>query len=262
MAQAVSRRQVRLEKERVRLQAVNQDSDCVKVIPVDPLPGRAPERYRFTFLCQGITGIDSGRNPIYGTQHNVVVYCHEDFPADVPWLRWETPIWHPNIEHYEPKNVCVNKREWLGGMTLVDLCQQLFEMVQYKNYHAEHSPPYPLDAAAAVWVRDHAEPQGIVDKKRGIYVDNRPFYKPTASERISRVHILATPSETKTSPRIKIQSGGTAPSKESENRVILRAGAAILRCGACGTDLPGDSQFCDRCGAQVRDSIRRVKFTN
>jgi hypothetical protein len=63
---------------------------------------------------------------------------------------------------------------------LDDLCRQMFEMVQYKNYHADESrPPYPLDHEVAKWVRDVAEPRGIVNKDLGIFVDNRPFVKPT-----------------------------------------------------------------------------------
>jgi len=260
MPHEVSRRQVRLEKEREQLEALNRDSDYVSTVPIDPLPGRPPERYRITFSCRGITGIEDSQRPVYGMRHDVVIYCHDDFPADVPWLRWETPIWHPNIEHYEPKNVCVNKKEWLGGMTLVDLCQQLFEMVQYKNYHAEHTWPYPLDSEAAAWVREYAEPNGLIDKKRGIFVANRPFFKPTAAERRSRIHILGPPADSQSGSRIKIQSS-MKPSG-SETRVVLQAGAELLRCAACGAELPADSRFCDKCGDRVGEKVKRVRFGN
>jgi ubiquitin-protein ligase len=258
MAGEVSRRQIRLEKERVRLASVNEDSDYVRVVPVDVLPDQPPEKYKASFSCRGITGIDSSRNPVYGTHHEVTIYCHDDFPSDVPWLRWETPIWHPNVEHKEPKNVCVNKHEWLGGMTLVDLCQQLFEMVQYKNYHAEHKWPYPLDAEAAVWVREYAEPRGLVDKKRGIYVDNRPFYRPTAAEPASQIHIPPQPAGGGLVPRIKIQSPKQA-SARAESRVVLHAGGQPLYCQTCAAELASDSKFCDKCGTRV-ERERRVRF--
>jgi ubiquitin-protein ligase len=253
----VSPRQVRLDKERVRLAALNDDSDYVKVAPVDPVPGQPPEKYRATFSCRGVVGIDAKRNPIYANHHEVVMYCHADFPSDVPWLRWDTPIWHPNIDHKEPKNVCVNKHEWLGGMTLVDLCQQLFEMVQYKNYHADHTWPYPLDAEAALWVREYAEPKGLVDKKRGIYVDNKPFYKPTAQDLESQFRTLAKSGEGGSVPRIKIHSGKQPSGRES--RIALHASGHELSCRACGAELPSDSQFCDKCGAPV-ETGRGVRF--
>jgi len=257
-----SRRQIRLEKERERLEAINQDSDYVRVIPLDGMPGRSPERYKVTFTCRGIVAIDNARDPMYGLQHEVTIYCHQDFPSDVPWLRWETPIWHPNIEHYEPKNVCVNKKEWLGGMTLADLCQQLFEMVQYKNYHAENTWPYPLDSEAAAWVREYAEPKGLVDKKRGKSVDALPFYKPTAIQRMSRIQILPPVVEGASGPRIRIQRGPAQTSTGLETRVGLQAGAKMVRCSACRAELPTDSQFCDKCGAQVKDTKQHAKFGN
>jgi len=123
-------------------------------------------------------------------------------------LGWVTPIWHPNIQHAEPKGVCTNKPEWLGGMGLDDLCRQLFEMVQYKNYHAEMVPPFPLDQEAARWVREYAEPRGIVDKKRGLFVDDKPFTRPTVPTKITVVRperraIKILPKGS-TPPRIKV----------------------------------------------------------
>jgi len=174
-------RQARLAKERERLLAVHDESENVRVDVLDNHEGSEPERYRVTFLCRGIVDIDpDSQNPIYANKHQVELYCNEDFPSEVPLLRWVTPIWHPNIQHKEPKGVCVNKPAWLAGIGLDDLCRQMFEMVQYKNYHADESqPPYPLDHEVAKWVREVAEPRGIVSKELGIFVDNRPFVKPT-----------------------------------------------------------------------------------
>jgi ubiquitin-protein ligase len=254
-----NKRQLRLAQEWQRLQTVNTDSDYVRVQPIDVLPGRAPEKYKVTFQCRGITGIEASNKPIYGTQHEVQIYCHADFPTDVPWLQWQTPIWHPNIEHSEQKRVCVNKAEWLGGMALADLCQQMFEMVQYKNYHAELSPPYPLDGAAATWVREYAERNGIVDKKRGIFVDNLPFYKPGSAEPVSRIRILSDKPESAGVSRIKFHRA-TESVSQPEARVAMEAGARSIPCPGCGTSLPPDSKFCGRCGSEVGSASRRVRF--
>lgn len=177
-------RQARLKKERLALEQLNAESDHVRVTPVDLVEGSEPERYRVAFSCRGISGIDASRDPIYSDYHEVLIVCDDFFPSDVPKLRWETPIWHPNIQHLEPKGVCVNKPEWLGGMGLVDLVRQMFEMVQYKNYHADaDTRPFPFDLDVAKWVREYAEPSGIVDKSRNIFVDDRPFTRPTEVKR-------------------------------------------------------------------------------
>lgn len=204
-------RQARLRKERLALEKLNTESDYVRVEPMSVLPGSEPERYRVIFLCRGIAEIDGTQRPVFTDKHEVLIHCDDEFPSDVPKLRWETPVWHPNIQHAEPKGVCVNKSEWLGGMGLDDLVRLMFEMAQYKNYHAELSPPFPLDQEAAKWVRDYAEPKGIVNKKRGVSVDNKPFTRPTVTEHISLVADpppsrirLITPSKSAATGRIKL----------------------------------------------------------
>src|SRR5215471_11703171 len=206
-------RQARLAKERERLMTVHSESENVRVDAVEAHPGSEPERYRVTFLCKGIVDIDpETQDPIYATRHEVELYCNEDFPSEVPLLRWVTPIWHPNIQHKEPKGVCVNKPAWLAGIGLDDLCRQMFEMVQYKNYHADESmPPYPLDHEVAKWVREIAEPRGIVNKDRGIFVDNRPFLKPTyggglklGPGKATQAAGSSTPAVADQGPRLKI----------------------------------------------------------
>ncbi|HTS06837.1 MAG TPA: hypothetical protein VMP68_14760 [Candidatus Eisenbacteria bacterium] len=214
-------RQVRLEDEWRRLDAVNRDSDFVRASQVDAIPGRAAERFRVTFLCKGIVGIDPGsQEPIYGNEHSVLMYCDQEFPSEVPRLRWESPIWHPNVQHDEPKNVCVNRAEWLGGTGLDDLCRQLFDMVQYRNYHADDSRfPYPLDRDVAKWVREYAEPRSIVDKKRGISVDDKPLYRPSAVARRIRIQAQAAEIVPTAGRRIRIQ--GVTPAVE------VQASAAV-----------------------------------
>jgi hypothetical protein len=247
----------RLEWEKERLFAVNTESDYVRVEAIDEVPGEPPEKYRVTFSCRGIADIDSSQNPIFANEHQVEIYCHANFPAEVPWLHWNTPIWHPNIEHKEPKNVCVNKSAWRSGWGLEDLCRQMFDMVQYRNYHATHTPPYPLDPVAAKWVLEYAEPQGIVDKTRRIYVDDRPFYRPTAQRR--RIKIDGISSEPVSSPasRIKIHSEERQEPKPKESRVVIyKSDLLPLKCAKCGSSLTVDSDFCFACGATESTGLR------
>ena len=171
-------RTARLRYEWQQLQSLQFASDAVRVEAPFARPGVTPDRFRLLFLCRGVVGIAASGDPVFGDSHAVEMHCSRSFPVELPRLRWLTPIWHPNILHTEPRTVCVNKAEWLAGMTLVDLARQMFEMVQYRNYHAAHSPPFPIDAAAARWVRELAEPRGLIDKKRGKAIDDRPFVRP------------------------------------------------------------------------------------
>jgi hypothetical protein len=206
----------RLESENHLIMALNKDSDRVRVEPLEVLPGWVPERYKVTFHCRGIARIDEeSQRPEYSDWHEVEINCDEQFPSDVPRLRWLTPVWHPNIEHEGDKRVCVNKSEWLGGMGLDELCKQMFEMVQYKNYHAEFTPPYPFDPKAAKWVREFAEPEGIVNKDRGIFVDNVPFYKANAMP-TSRLRLVSSRSKASSGRHIKIHSVGSDSESTTE----------------------------------------------
>src|SRR5437870_5608137 len=92
-------RRARLEREWDKLRQLTESSDHVRVEPLGVRPGFPPESYRITFLCRGIIGIDGSQNPIYADEHRVLLTITQDFPSDPPALRWETPIWHPNIHH-------------------------------------------------------------------------------------------------------------------------------------------------------------------
>jgi len=255
-------REDRLVCESRRLDALNDDCEAVRVEPIKSPPGRAPERYKVIFLVRGISGIDASQKPLFSERHEVEMYCDSEFPSNVPQLTWITPIWHPNIQHNPPKNVCVNKSEWLSSSGLDDLCQQMFEMVQYKNYHASNTPPYPLDSEAAKWVREYAEPLNIVNKRLGIYVDNRPFYKSNASsERALKIRIQPAGKSSDPSAMaggvLKIRFAGDRERKAPTP--VLQAAGQLL-CTKCGAKLALDAQVCQNCGMVISGSPLRVKF--
>jgi len=172
------------------LQQLNQESDTVLVEPIGPIRP-APLQYMARFFCRGIVGKDSSGIPKFADEHRCRITITQRYPTRPPDLYWETDIWHPNISHIT-RGVCVQEIEWLASHTLVDLCRMLFDMVQYKNYHAEHIPPYPLDADAARWVREVAEPRGYVNKALRNYADDQPFTRPIGAG-VARVSVASPP---------------------------------------------------------------------
>jgi ubiquitin-protein ligase len=220
----------RLEWEQERLLALNRECDYVHV-EAHPLADGAPaERYTVHYLCRSIVGIEPDQSPVFSEgPHSVRIYCDSSFPADVPKLDWLTPIWHPNIKHSEPRAVCVNKAEWLAGMGLDYLCWQMFDMAQYKNYHAKETFPYPQDHEVAKWVREYAEPRDIVSKTRG--TDERPFFKPKYTH---KVKFQRYPGVTvSTEPRVRFVTGPEdrpAPAPVSPPPVArVKIGASVNR---------------------------------
>jgi ubiquitin-protein ligase len=205
-------RLARLEWEQERLLALNQQCDYVHVKPHPLADGAPAERYTVHYLCRSIVGLEPDESPVFSEgPHTVQIYCDSSFPADVPKLDWLTPIWHPNIKHTEPRVVCVNKAEWLAGMGLDYLCWQMFDMVQYKNYHAKETWPYPQDHEVAKWVREYAEPHNIVNKARGVSTDDRPFFKQKIAQRVKFQSYSGVSISTPSRVRFVTGAGETPP---------------------------------------------------
>ena len=149
-------------------------SSFIKIRPVEVQPGWPPEKYIITYTCRGIASVDANDEPQLSEHHQVSMYMGSEYPLKEPYLRWLTPIWHPNIAHEEPHHVCTNNvQNWFAAKPLAELVLAMGEMVQYKHYHAKWIPPYPLDRAAADWVLEVAEPQGIVGPHKPL--DDRPL---------------------------------------------------------------------------------------
>jgi hypothetical protein len=92
-------------------------------------------------------------------------------------------------------------------------------MVQYKNYHAVHVPPYPLDGEAARWVREVAEPRGYVNKALRKFADDQPFTRPVGTDGAA----LIVPAPLPATGRIRLLSRPAAdatPPPSNGSRVI------------------------------------------
>lgn len=166
----------RLRSEYQKMVELASRSDLISFQVIDLLPGAPPEKYLVTFTCRGIVGIDAQQNPRLADRHECMVYLDADYPKAPPKMRWRTPIWQPNILHVPPHSVCIDLSWWAASRTLDRLVVMLGEMVQYKNYHAAATPPFPIDKEVAKWVIEFAEPRGIVSKTKAI--DTRELCRP------------------------------------------------------------------------------------
>jgi len=170
-------RLARLAIEYTKLMNLVGRSRFIKIEPKDVQPGWPPEKYVITYTCKGVAGIDGEENPISSNFHQVEMYMGREYPQQEPYLKWLTPIWHPNIQHEEPHKVCTNNvQNWFPTKPLVDLVVAMGEMVQYKRYHAKWVHPYPLDQIAADWVIRVAEPKGLFGPEKPY--DRRPLVRP------------------------------------------------------------------------------------
>lgn len=169
-------RYARLAIEYTKLMNLAARSSVIEIEPVEVQPGWPPEKYVITYRCRGVAAVDEQQNPKVSDFHQVSMYMGSDYPLKEPYLRWLTPIWHPNIEHLEPHHVCTNNvQNWFAAKPLAELVVAMGEMVQYKHYHAKWISPFPLDRAAAEWVLNVAEPRGILGPNKPF--DDQPLLK-------------------------------------------------------------------------------------
>jgi ubiquitin-protein ligase len=216
---AIHGRRARLILEYEKLINLERRSNFIKVEPIDVIDGMPPENYIITFTCRGISGLSEDKSPNYSEFHQVSMKLSREFPNQEPYLKWMTPIWHPNIEHKEPYHVCTNNvQNWYSTKSLDNLVVALGEMVQYRRYHAQWVAPFPLDKEAADWVINYAEAKGIVGAEK--MVDERPILRPQKM----RLHGGAAPVVSVTvppkRPTGKLILGIKKPANQSGNLIL------------------------------------------
>ncbi len=150
------------ERERVRALVADQQ-DMNELIEWNPHikfeanKDYAPTRYIVTFDYPSFRALsDDGHTPLITTEHRVEITLGADYPRSAPFVRWLTPIFHPNIDP-ETGAVCLGviMDRYLPGLGLARIVNMLAEMVQYRNFDMSSA----LNTKAADWTLepDHWE---------------------------------------------------------------------------------------------------------
>lgn len=166
----------RWAREHIELCSLRSDVITWEVAEtVSPL--RIPVVYHVHYRLRSIVGIDEAYNPVYGNHHVLELALPPQYPLEGCKLTMLTDAWHPNIksEGKYKGRVCGNTESFGLSYGLYQLVLRVGEILQYKNYHAIHEPPYPEDSKVAEWVIQFAEPNGIVNKYQDIAVDDSPL---------------------------------------------------------------------------------------
>lgn len=138
---------------------------------------KIPCEYKFHFYIKSIVGTNDDQSPVYGNHHVAKVTFPPKYPIEPPELYMQSDLWHPNIksEGKYKGRICGNTKGFGLGYDLYLLVIRIGEILQFKQYHAENTPPFPEDIKAARWVMEYAEPNGIVNKYKELPVDNTPL---------------------------------------------------------------------------------------
>jgi hypothetical protein len=143
-----------LARQEQEAEALNRDSDLVRLLPAGGVPGEPPDRYLMTLLCSGVVRARDGAVR-EAAEFHLGVWFPPDYlrradPFEV--LTWLHPrnVFHPNISDTLPV-VCVGRLN--PGTALVDLAYQCFEMVTYNKVTMREDDA--LNRAACAWARDN-----------------------------------------------------------------------------------------------------------
>ncbi len=162
---------VRLAKDHLSLAGMKSkviDWEVVRTTDLD-----IPVTYNIHYHFKSIIGIDEQMAPIFGDHHIAEMSLQRPYPLEPCKVYMKTDLWHPNIK-WDGRlkgRVCSNVDKLGIAFDLYGLVLWVAEILQYKNYHALNEPPFPEDITVAEWVLKYAEPNGIIDKNKGIFVD-------------------------------------------------------------------------------------------
>lgn len=176
----------RLAKEHLLLLEIESDKIKIEVTDVRG-PLKIPDTYNIHYYFKSIIGINDDQSPIYGNHHIVELHLPLKYPMESPRIYMKSEVWHPNIK-WEGKfkgRICGNTKEYGKGYDLTQLVFRIAEILQYKNYHAENTPPFPEDSLVAKWIKDYAEPNNIVNKWKEIYTDDVDLSTPIPDKKES-----------------------------------------------------------------------------
>ena len=157
-------RETRLRNEHRLVRELVNRSELIQVLATD---GDPPEKYLIRFTCTGVEKINPHGRPVLRNVHEVKIYLHAEYPLKQPQLKWQTPIFHPNI--HATGAVCIGA--WWAAKTVDELLLTLGEMIQYKNYDAND----PMNSRAAAWAKRN---------RRLFPIDNRPLKGESLEDKI------------------------------------------------------------------------------
>lgn len=193
---------------------------------------KIPCEYHFHFNVKSIVGLNPDNSPVFGNHHIAKVTFPPKYPIEAPELYMQTDLWHPNIKsegRYKGR-ICGNTKGFGLGFDLFLLVIRIGEILQFKQYHAENTPPFPEDIKAARWLLEFGEPSGLVNKYQDICIDNTPLVKNAEVEGIvpesKDVHFKA-----KEEPKV-VEIEETSDKPEDETPVIREVDATASTSGS------------------------------
>ncbi len=137
---------------------LNSDFESVKLLRAESTifsfdsAGIPPKQYRMKFRGNGVRRDSNGHIEVC-SQHEVLVELGTAYPRMIPYIAWQTPIFHPNISHNGV--VCLGGygTHWVPSLTLSEMCTMLWDMIRFKNFDVDS----PYNREAALWAKQQQD---------------------------------------------------------------------------------------------------------
>ncbi len=138
----------------------------------------APTQYTISFDYPSIVGLKAdGHTPIIRNEHQVEITMGAGYPESAPWVRWLTPIFHPNIDPADGE-VCLGvlRERYLPGLGLARIVTMLAEMLQFRNFDMSNA----FNKEAARWTFDPELPPEKLEERWNYIrqIGGNPFQGP------------------------------------------------------------------------------------
>jgi ubiquitin-protein ligase len=225
-------RERRLAKDHIELHELCERSDRISYEILKQVGKMPPEAYKVHFKVKSIIDIDDQKMPKFGSMHTARIEFPPEYPGDdgKPMCYMLTDTWHPNIKHAGDYvgRICVDAKSLGAWHSLEMLVLRIGEILQYKNYLAENVPPYPEDEKVAQWVRNFAEPKGLIGPNKP--VDKNNLLLPISEEFVERPP-LAKPviKITKRGQYIPPSSSDSSPTQRSQHSAPSQPSISISK---------------------------------
>lgn len=202
----------RLKTDHEAMKRLRDGSSILDFIP----SGDPPERYTVLFKGKGTVRKDESVPVELTDTHRVEIQLGIDYPRSQPYLKWQTPIYHPNIA--VSGAVCLGgySTNWTPSLTIDQLCEMLWDMVRFANYDTES----PYNYRAAQWAKSQSQfefpldPRPLRDKAVQTLGSNIIRLSPTsaaASGNAKAVAPAASPARSRVPPATQDRPAAVSP---------------------------------------------------
>ena len=196
----------RLEQDLQCLQSLSAASGILDIQP----QGDPPDRYTITLHGQGVGNVGMSKDVEWIDQHRVELRLPFMYPQQPPDIRWETPLFHPNLSYSGLLRLEDVGLPWSEQVGLDVVCERLWDVARLAFVDLKHA----VNSSAKRWIQDQEATPSAAGSPHAapvaFPVDPRPLRKielPGSRSNVVRYHRRDTGSAVEVSEAEPVEDG-------------------------------------------------------